>query len=95
MSVYDHDGREIKPFTAADMLAEAQGVLSAWITAYTEPEDGQPQRKMRCMDDSVTGQVDVSVQGARFSSEPDRRFRVVLTVEEMPAELPLAREGTR
>jgi hypothetical protein len=95
MSVYDHNGREIKPFTAADMLAEAQGVLSAWVSTYTEPEDGQPQRKMRCLDDSVAGQVDVSVEGARFSSDPDRRFRVVLTVEELPAELPRSREGTR
>ena len=95
MSVYDSDGQEIKPFTAADMLAEAQGVLASWITTYTEPEDGRPQRKMSCMDDSVTGQVDVRVEGARYSADPDRRFRVVLTVEEMPAELPLAREGTR
>ena len=95
MTVYDHDGQVIEPFTAADMLAEAQGVLASWITTYTEPEDDRPQRKMRCMDDSVAGQVDVMVEHAPFTDEPNRRFRVVLTVEELPAELPQAREGTK
>jgi hypothetical protein len=73
--------------TAEQALAHALGALSGWIDGYSEPPEGsgEPQRRVR-----VTGYgggyTDIIAEGARYTGEPDRCFRVSVTVTEIPGE---------
>jgi hypothetical protein len=62
----------------------ATGTLAEWIDGYTGPDpDGiEPQRRFR-LEEEGDGWAIVRVEGARYTSEEDRRFRIAITVEEL------------
>ena len=89
MTVYGHDGRVIEPFTAERAQEEAQGASAGWVAGWTEvhPDRDEPQRKIVYSGDGSDDKgdyYDITVQGAQYSNEPDRRFRIRVTAEEIP-----------
>jgi hypothetical protein len=89
--IYDHDGHLIEPFTAGRAVEEAMGASAGWITGWTEVHDDrdEPQRKIVYSGDGTDdkgGYYDITVQGAPYTGEPDRRFRIRVTAEELPAD---------
>lgn len=86
MTVYGHDGRVIEPFTAERAREEAQGASAGWITGWTQPGDDrpdEPQRRIRITDPEHDDYYDILVEGAQGSNEPDKRFRIRVTAEEL------------
>ena len=72
--------------TAQTVRDLATGTMVGWIDGYTEPDpDGvEPQRRVRVEEDG-DGWAVIRVEGARYTDEQDRRFRIALTVEELVA----------
>jgi len=67
--------------TASQMLEEAVGTLHAWIDGYTEPDpEGKEPRRRIVVIGLTDSAIDVRVEGARFTNEPDLLFRITLEV---------------
>jgi hypothetical protein len=71
----------VNGITANEVCAEAMGCICGWI-GWTEPRDDSPQRRIRILDEGDS-HVDVLVEGARYTDEPDRAFRIALAVTEV------------
>jgi hypothetical protein len=67
--------------TPEQIYAEVAGVIGNWLGSWTEPDDGQPQRRIR-IDELKGNYAHIMVEGAPHTSEPDKRFTVTWRVTE-------------
>jgi hypothetical protein len=89
-------GRPVLPFTAERARDEALGAAIGWIDGWTAKDPqrpDEPQRRVRVRDQGTEG-FEITVESAPYVDEPDRVFRIHVTAEELPADLPREREGT-
>ena len=73
----EHEG-----ITAEEVREIAAGAVAGWADGWTGDDGVNPQRRVR-VSGSGDGYVDLRVEGAPGTSEPDREFRVILTVVEL------------
>ena len=71
--------------TAEEVREIAAGAIAGWATGWTGDDGVNPQRRVLTTGDG-DGYVDLRVEGAQFTDEPDRMFRVMLTVAELVTE---------
>ena len=71
--------------TAGEVREIAAGAVTGWADGWTGDDGVNPQRRVRVAGFG-DGYVDLRVEGARFTDEPDRLFRVTLAVVEILAD---------
>ena len=74
---------ERQGITAGEVREIAAGAVTGWADGWTGDDGVNPQRRVRVAGFG-DGYVDLRVEGARFTDEPDRLFRVTLAVVEIP-----------
>ena len=68
--------------TAEEVREIAAGAIAGWAPGWTGDDGVNPQRRVRVAG-LGDGHVDLRVEGAPGTGEPDRVFRVTLTVAEL------------
>lgn len=68
--------------TAEEVREIAAGAIAGWAPGWTGDDGRNPQRRVGIAGFG-DGYVDLRVEGAPGTDEPDRVFRVVLTVAEL------------
>lgn len=81
---------EREGITAEEVREIAAGAVTGWAPGWTGDDGVNPQRRVR-VSGFGDGYVVLLVEGAPGSGEPDRAFRVVLTVFELVTEEAAAR----
>ena len=76
--------------TADEVREIAAGAIAGWAPGWTGDDGVNPQRRVRVAG-SGDGHVDLRVEGAPGTDEPDREFRVTLTVTELVTDEAAAR----
>ena len=69
--------------TLADVRDIAAGAMAGWADGWTGDDGVNPQRRVRVAGGD-NGYVDMRVEGAPGTDEPDRLFRVLVVVTEIP-----------
>lgn len=67
---------------AGYVRALATDMIAGWIGGWTEPAEGEPQRRI-VVEQAEPGVVTIRIEGARFTDEPDRRFAIAVEAEEV------------
>jgi hypothetical protein len=73
---------ERQGITAGEVREIAAGAVTAWAPGWTGDDGVNPQRRVRFAGFG-DGYVDLRVEGAPYTDEPDRLFRVTLAVAEI------------
>ncbi len=76
---------EQQGITADEVREIAAGAIAGWAPGWTGDDGVNPQRRVRVAGFG-DGYVDLRVEGAPGTGEPDREFRVMLTVVELVTE---------
>jgi hypothetical protein len=71
--------------TPEQIYAEVAGVIGNWLAGWTEPDNGQPQRRIRIERQGQT-YADILVEGAPHTGESAKRFTVTWRVTEREEE---------
>jgi hypothetical protein len=74
---------ERQGITAEEVREIAAGAVTGWAPGWTGDDGVNPQRRVRVAGFG-DGYVDLRVEGAPFTDEPDRLFRVMMVVTEIP-----------
>jgi hypothetical protein len=70
--------------TAGEVREIAAGAVTGWAPGWTGDDGVNPQRRVRVAGYG-DGYVDLRVEGARYTGEPEKLFRVMLVVTEISA----------
>jgi hypothetical protein len=65
---------------------EALDTLGSWLQGYTDPDDEGKQWRLRLQNDTDEGLVFTAVEQDYYGQPPVLRYRVDVTVTELPPE---------